>query len=39
MAKLAGKVQGVVVQIKTKTFLSFSAGNFWERSERRGNLT
>ena len=39
MARFAGKVQGVVVQIRTKTFFVFNAGNFLERSEIIGNFT
>ena len=39
MAMLAGRVYGVVVQIRTKTFFPASAGYLEERSESSGNFT
>ena len=39
MARLAGIVQGVVVQMTTKTFSPLSFGRTAEKSEIIGNLT
>ena len=39
MARFAGIVQGVVVQMTTETFSPASFGRRWAISELRGNLT